>query len=319
MRLAVLLSFLPLVACAPPAELNLDHLSTMESQTRGVVLMDDGQKGHGAMGITTCQFDTLNGWIISDHDMPTAAEEVTDTWRGSVVGVSEEGAHKVMRHAGDVEVSGVRDARFLPSGELVVFRAVDAGCEVSWTDSEAAAVVDGAVCEGSGSARAVVASTGEVVASADGEVVKLSPDDLQGFDDLADFVVYDRHTDLLYLAMEGDREVRGVTLDGERVWHTVLDGPVTAMQWMGGRGKVVAMIDDPDGGRMVVIDGPSGEVEQEQPTPSADVELSVSEDGTTLAVVTGEEVYFFDVYTDDEEPKERHTYGAERRQPVFED
>ena len=70
--------FVLALGCQPQSELEFQHLSTMKAKTQGLVLMDDGQVGHAGMAGTTCRFDTLNGWLIDDFDLPTE-DEVTQS------------------------------------------------------------------------------------------------------------------------------------------------------------------------------------------------------------------------------------------------
>ena len=70
-------------------------------------------------------------------------------------------------------------------------------------------------------------------------------------------------------------------------------------------------------GSLVVLDGWSGEKLAEHSTPSPETDITLSEDGTTMAIVLPEDIYFYDVVDEDDEPKVRQTLGAER--PVFSD
>jgi hypothetical protein len=304
------------MACGPQPELEFTHLSTMESKTRGVVLMDDGQRGHGAMVGTTCRFDTLNGWLIDDFDLPTRDDRVTDTLHGDVLGTNPEGVYEV-RSLDFLTAGDVRDARFTTDG-IVTVEGVGDSCAVSWAHG-ARQPAPPAVCDAGPGAITVVRATGAVVVATPEQTVVVDADGARGLADAADFAVYDKRSGLVYLAMEGQSEVRAVDLDGELAWHTDVGGGVTAMQQMGKRNKVVVMVEDGDGTRMVVLDGPTGEEALEVEAPGADVELSVSDDGSTLAVTLPNRVFFYDVIGEGESPKRRTTLGAEDRRPVFSD
>lgn len=304
------------MACQPADPLEFTHLSTMQSKTRGVVLMDDGQRGHGAMVGTTCRFDTLNGWLIDDFDLPSRDDRVTDTLHGQVLGTNPDGVYDV-RNLDFIPAAGVHDARFTEAG-VVLVGSGDGGCTVSWDDGRATAAPSG-VCDADAGAITVVRDSGALVVATSDSTVVVDADGARELAEAADFAVYDKRTGLVYLAMEGLSEVRAVDLDGQLVWFTDVGGAVTAMQQMGKRQKVVVMVEDGDTTRMVVLDGPSGDEEVDVEAPGSDVELSVSDDGTTLAVTLPSEVFFYDIVAEGEETKRRKTLGAEDRRPVFSD
>jgi len=309
--------FVLALGCQPQSELEFQHLSTMKAKTQGLVLMDDGQVGHAGMAGTTCRFDTLNGWLIDDFDLPTREERVLDTLRGKVLGTNDEGLYEV-KALDFTPAEHVTEGRYLRGGELVWLQGEGASCSVAYSDGDVVPV-SGTLCEAGPDAVSVVRDDGAVVVGTADETVVVDGSGAEHFADAADFVVYDPATGLVYLAQKGERTVRAVDLDGMPVWSTELPGRIQAMTRLGSRGKVVAMITTDDEDRMVVIDGPSGEQELGTETPSADVELEASEDGSTLAVVLPREIYFFDVVADGEEPKKRKTLGAEDQRPTFSD
>ena len=316
MRAALFLSLTALMACSHSAELEIDHLSTLDARTRGVVLMDDGQSGYGAMSGTTCSFDTLNGWVIDDFDLPSREERVTDSLHGRVLGTSPEGVYQVrsLERVADVVA---RDARFIGDGFAFLVGDAEA-CAVQFDDGSTHAV-SGVACASGSNSLTVARELGAVVVATGDEAVVVSRDGARTLADEADFVVYDKRTDLVYVAMEGGSEVRAVDLEGRLVWHTDVGGQITAMQQMGKRAKVVAMVDFGDHAGMVVLDGPSGDAELEVEAPTPEVELSVSDDGTTLAVTLEDQVFFYDVIAAGETPKQRDTLGAEDQAQQFAD
>jgi hypothetical protein len=305
------------VGCQAGGELQLEHLSTMSARTKGLVLMADGQVGHAAMAGTTCRFDTLNGWLIDDFDLPTREERVVDTLGGAVLGTNAEGLYDV-QELDFIPADAVTDARYLRGGEVVWLQGDATGCSLSYSDGGSVAV-DGVLCEAGPEAIGVVRDDGSMIVGTAEDTVVVDEGGARSIADGADFVVYDARTDLVYLAMEGQPIVRAVTRDGDPVWSTHLGGRITALEKMGRRGKVVAMVASDGEARMVVVHGPSGEPELDVEAPSADVDLEVSEDGTTLAVIHEREIYFYDVYDRGDDPKERRTLGVEDRQPTFSD
>lgn len=316
-RTALILPACLLAAACSSDELSISHMSIMQSQTRGVVLYDDGQRGHAAMWDTTCEFDTLNGWIISDHDLPTEAEEIVDTFEGEVLGRSDLGAHPVWQLGSkDLEIKGVIDGRLYEGGLVVLRETRDGGCEARWDDGRVVAL-DVDACEAD--ALDVDRIDGSLFVRQGAEIVKIDRDNgASFFDGAADLVVFDRTTELVYLANKGERKVWANDLEGGLVWSATLPGPVTAMDDMGRRGAVMVMVQDGDRGRVVMLDGLTGDRRTEAEAPSSDVDVSVSEDGTTMAVTLETEVHFYDLTEAGEEPKKRQTLG-EDPSPAFAD
>jgi hypothetical protein len=289
----------------------------MKARTKGLVLMDDGQIGHAGMVGTTCRFDTLNGWLIDDFDLPTRDERVVDTLRGAVLGTNPEGLYDV-QELDFIPAHEVTEARYLRGGEVVWLQGGEASCSVAYSHGEAVPV-SSELCEAGPDAVGVVRDEGSMVVGTDDETVVVDETGARALADGADFVVYDPETALIYLALEGRPTVRAIDRDGQPVWSVDLPGRITAMTRLGRRGKIVAMIASDDNARMVVIDGPSGEQELEVEAPSAEVELESSEDGTTLAVVLPKEIFFYDVVGRGELPKARKTLGTEDQRPTFSD
>lgn len=315
-RAALLLPACLLAAACSTDGLSISHMSVMQSQTRGVVLYDDGQRGHAAMWNTTCEFDTLNGWLISDHDLPTESEEIVDTFEGEVLGRSDVGAHPVWRLGQrDLELRGVVDGRLFADGLVVLRETRDGGCEARWDDG-AVVALDASAC--AADALDVDREDGSLFVRQGAEVVKVDREGVNPFDGAADLVVFDRTTELVYLANKGEREVWANDLGGGLVWSTKLPGAITAMDDMGRRGAVMVVIEDGDRGRVVVLDGLTGDRRTEAEAPSAEVDVTVSEDGTTMAVTLETEVHFYDLTEEGEEPKKRKTLGADPS-PAFAD
>lgn len=306
--------------CTSTNAIEMTLMSSMQSETRGVVLYDDGQRGHAAMQGTTCEFDTLNGWLISDHDLPTDSETMQDTYQGEVLGLSREGIH-ILEGATtfeqtDFDVVGVLESRMLDNGGVASL--------IRHSSGECAARIDGntldlepEICETYTSVTTdrtqtlFVANGNEVLAIRKGEATK--------FADNWDLVVYDRTTDLVYVANRFSTDVGGYQTDGQLAWRSETQGEIHDMDDMGARGMLMLMTADETGerGSLVVLDGWSGEKLAEHGTPSPETDITLSEDGTTMAIVLPEEVYFYDVVDEDDEPKVRQTLGAER--PDFSD
>ncbi len=301
-------------ACKTDDTLHLEMMSSMQSATRGVVLYPDGQRGHAAMWDTTCQFDTLNGWLIEDYDLPTDIEDVQDQYRGKVLGHSPQGLHVVQNRAEDVLLDDVIHGRFLDDGTVAMVRDTRSGCVVE-IDGQAA-TVDDAVCDPR--TEITVDREGELYAATGSELLRMGKDGSENLYGDADLVVFDPATGLVYAAKTGDQHVSGLYRDGALAWRTRVPGYVHSLDRMGDRGNALVMVDDPKGGgALIVIQGDSGEIITDHSTPSGDGDVVMSDDGRTLAVVMPTDVYFYDVTADGEKPKARRTYGSP--DPIFED
>ncbi len=308
MRLVTTILPMALLAACQGPEIELSHMSTLQEATNGVVVYDDGQKVHAAMRGTTCAFDTLNGWFIADHDLPTENERIVDTLNGEVLGASAEGAHLLDRGR-DVAIPKLREAR-LWDGGLVTLHRADGGCVAGW-EGEPEVVVPSAACDAS-AAVSVDPSEGVLYVGTPDGTLQIDRQGAASFEEAADLSAFDVTTGLLYLAMKGEPHVWATSADGGLAWHTELPGAVTSLDDMGRRGMVLVMMRDPEGGgRFVVLDGETGERHVEHDAPSSEVEVTVSEDGTTVAVTLQEEaVYFYDVTEEGETPKKRETLGS---------
>ena len=301
--------------CTSTNAIEMTLMSSMQSETRGVVLYDDGQRGHAAMWGTTCEFDTLNGWLISDHDLPTEAEVMQDTYGGEVLGLSDEGIHilegAVTFEQTDIGTRGVLESRLLSDGNVASLRIDQAGdchAQIDGTTVD----LEPEICE---TYTSVTTNRTDTLYVANGnEVLAVRKGGATKFADAWDLVEYDATTDLVYVANRFDTRVGGLHPDGQTAWRSETKGGIRDMDDMGARGMLTLITEDEEGGRglLVVLDGWTGEKIAEHGTPSSDTDITLSEDGTTLAIVLPEDVYFYDVVDEDDEPKVRQTLGSER-------
>lgn len=303
-----------LAGCTGPPDLYLSHMSTMESETRGVVLYDDGQRGHAAMWDTTCEFDTLNGWLIEDHDLPTDTEIIQDQFEGTALARSDLGIHMIFDRE-DIELGGVLETRLLEDGGVLTLRRKGELCRVDIGDRTVE--VDTALCTDLTSVstdrvETLYVATGDALYGVDETGAQLFASDI-------DLVVHDRSNDRIYVAQLGGETLTGLDSKGVEQWSVTTDGPITSLEHMGRRGMALVMVEDLSTGRgaMQLFEGISGEEVVRHDTPSGDGDLTVSDDGTTLAVTIPGEVHFYDVLRLDETPKKRRTFGSP--DPVFTD
>ena len=317
MRTASLIALAGMALGCQPPDITLSHMSTMDSQTRGVVLYADGQRGHAAMWDTTCEFDTLNGWIIGDHDLPTESEEIQDIYADRVLGRSDEGAHVVQDPTADLAQEWVTSARLTEDG-VVSLVSEGEHCMAVWQLDAHQRVPDAACLPGA--AMTADPQSGQIFVGTEDGLLGIHP--TEGTDTVgesADLLVWDPVTELMYAATKGDAEVRGLDRDGAAVWTTEVPGSIKSLDDMGERGMVLVAVRTDTAGALVLLDGLTGKEHVVHETPPADdIEVTASDDGTTLAAVLSDRVYFYDVLAEGEEPKKRKTLGVEDA-PVFTD
>ncbi|HHO53820.1 MAG TPA: hypothetical protein ENK18_23845 [Deltaproteobacteria bacterium] len=306
MRLTTMALAVTWLGACQSDEIRMSHMSTLQEQTRGVVVMDHGLRIQAAMQDTTCIFRTLDGGFIRDHDLPTNDERIVDTYDGEILGASAQGIHLVNRGE-DVAITEVVDARLWSGGVVSLHETVE-GCTVSWNRDEHISVPQ-ELCD----APAITADPrdGTLFVGLPGETSRIDRDGLASFDSGADLVSWDRATQLVYMAVSGERTVWATDINGVPAWSATTPAPVTALTHMGDRGLVLLMLDAGEGeGRFYILDGETGSLNSEHDAPGSEVEIDLSQDGTTLAVTLETEVHFFDITAGGEEPKERDTVGS---------
>ena len=137
--------------------------------------------------------------------------------------------------------------------------------------------------------------SGLVVISTDSDGAVVRPNDIQWIDELGDLVAWDSHTQMLYAANSGDTRVRGHRLDGALLWQTDVGDTVVSLDDMGPHGAAMVMVEAPNGtGKVLVLDGVTGDVRSETPAPSA-AKLHVADNGKIAAMILQDTVHFYDV------------------------
>lgn len=306
MRLTTMSLTMVLLGACQGEAIELSHMSTLQEQTRGVVVMDNGLRIQAAMQDTTCIFRTLDGSFVRDHDLPTRDERIVDTYQGEILGSSAVGVHLVNRGE-DVAIANVTGARLWRDG-VVALHEEDGGCTVSW-NTDAHLSVPAQLCEAD--AITVDPRDGTLFVGLPGETHRIDREGHASFDSGADLIAWDRASGLVYMAVSGEPHVWATDVNGVPAWSATTPGPITALTHMGDRGLLLLMLEAGDGeGRFYVLDGQTGQRNSEHDAPGSEVEIDMSQDGTTLAVTLVDEVHFFDVTADGEDPRERDSVGA---------
>ncbi len=299
-----------LVGCASPDSVALEHRSELTAQTRGVQLGEDGRVSNVGMLDTTCSVTTEFAMMSDDFDYPTDSETVVDA------STTPDGISAVVITPGQVnittpdqfpwtssfEVIGVIDARKTDAGFVASSVPPTAGldCDVTWFDDAGQVVASaaslGIECDGE-SDMTTDPVTGTTWVSTDSGVVRVSQaGDILSVDDTPNArLSWDEDADALYLGALGSDTVRALEADGALRWEVAVDGSITALSHMGESASAAVSIESSLGGELIVIDGLTGEVEADLPTPSSASALDVSGDGRVMAVTLPNSVHYFDV------------------------
>jgi hypothetical protein len=280
-------------ACASESELR--YTSTLQAETRGVALSEDGLDSFAAMSGVTCTIDTNWGCPTEDVDLPTTEERLTDHWNGQTVGVSAQGVH-VIDHGvwlgdADREVSEVRTAALSEVGEVVVSGSGET-CQVQFGADEPM-LIDAAACA-EGARYSVDRATGHLYASSPEGLVEVRSDRSRILGQGTDLADFDQSLHLLYTAVQGDRDLRALNMDGEEVWKVTTGGAIQSLAARGNRGEVMVLVDRPSG--LAAIErreGESGRLLGTSAVPTSDGVLDSSDNGRTIAVIRLDEVNFF--------------------------
>ncbi|MCB9675870.1 MAG: hypothetical protein H6737_12180 [Alphaproteobacteria bacterium] len=291
-----------LATTACSIENELRYTATLEAETNGVALSDDGLDAYAAMSGTTCRIDTSWGCPTSDADLPTDHERVVDHWNGRTLGASDLGVHTIEGQAWladfDLEIHDVVGARLTEAGTLVL-----AGDANSCVLSDTAGSIEVPVGACSEHARTDVDRAGSAMfaATADG-VFELRPDGVRQLSDTADLVASDPVSGLVVIAERGDTVLTALDASGETVWAADTTGPIESIATRGDRGQLLVLVRDGEFGRVERRDTRSGEVDGTSSVPSVEGELVVSGNGHTIGIVRLAEVHWYAMELDGEAP-----------------
>jgi hypothetical protein len=309
MRAIAPVALLPLLAlaagCTSAEPSDFGFRTDFSKQTRGLILHEDGEAGHAGMYGTNCPFETFNGGVTGDYDLPEEGEDIQDgeeTELGeiTIAAVIPGTVHVLDKTDGlythvPVSVPGVTEARLVFDG-VVALTEVGGECELRWFEldghvrrNEPLASCDGVGVEvDPGAGVALVAGVDGVVVFPDRGRVEVA---LQG-----DLVAWDDVLGVFYVARRGATGLSAVGADGSVQWTIPTAAPVGAIDDAGATGAVAAVLALPSGrGLLQLFDGQTGELLKAGETPSPAEDLSVSGDGTVLALVRPEQSFFFDI------------------------
>ncbi len=300
--LAASLSLLATGCTDPQAEgTSVTYLSTFDGGTNGLVLHQGGDAGHAGMFGTNCSFSTATGNVTGDYPLPDGEEEedvqdgeATELGEISLAAIIPGTIHVIDKTGGEyshipVPIEGVTEGRLTWDG--VVGMTDD--CALSWfgLDGAERRTTQLEACGGEfevdpATGLALVADT-ELTVVTDGETT--TPAEVAG-----ELVAFDNVAQVFYVAQVGQAWLSALELDGTERWTVETAGTVAALDDGGATGTAAVVVTLAEGtGAVAFYDGLTGEPGRYAETPSTAEDLSVSGNGSVVALVRPEQTFFY--------------------------
>lgn len=306
-------SLLAVSACSADRSVDLPLRSVLAAATEGVAVHDGARYADAGMIDAICLVDTKSAMVVGDHDLLDGSERVFDAHRGVTLAGSGRALFEIPTEgeatALPLDVDAI-DGRLLDDGVAVLFATAITRPPVG-RDATAAAVYGcGVAFHGDagttawGIEAACDATTGFAVDRATGtawiadgaSLTAVRPDGTATrFEDAdADLVAWDAADEVVVFAQSGGDFVGALHADGTVAWSVGVEGAVADLGAAGGAGLVVVSVATDAGGEIVVLGGAAGEQIVSHLTPEAP-DVTFASDGLSLALATGDAVYFYDV------------------------
>lgn len=295
MRRTLLFAGCCLTVAACQSENELRHTATLQAETSGVALSDDGLDGFAAMSGTTCTIDVNWGCPIADVDLPTVEDRVLDHWGDTTLGGSPDGVHQISGGTwntdADLPMSDLRTARLSARGVATV-HGDRTTCYHRLADGSDVAI-PGAVCADDADVT-VDRGTGTLYAATTEGVYAVTAAGAERLADAARHASWDPGTDHLLVVDADQRTLRALDRTGAEAWATRAGTDIHGMASRGGLGELLVLVDDRDGfGTVERRDASTGKVLGRSLLPTADGQLVVSANGARVALVRDDEVHFY--------------------------
>lgn len=282
-----------LLVSACGIENEIRHTATLQSQTDGVVLSEDGFDSFAAMSGTTCTIDTAWGCPTRDDDLPTSEERLFDHYRGQTLGGSDLGVHTIdgtWIPALDMDIEGVHHAKLTDSG-VVVLSGDEQTCVVQ--QGGVSTEVPGEACR-SMTTIAVDRLDGSLLVGTPAGALRISDGVAVWQDEASDLVAFDSKHEGRYFAEQESGEIRAFDLTDELLWRVDTEGSVQSIAPRGDTGDLVALVKTADGfGAILRFDGETGKLLGSSVVPEGEGEIVVAENGHVVGIVREEEVHYY--------------------------
>lgn len=296
---AVLVALGTAVGCTSDPSVAFTAVSQIDVPTHGVVVRD-GALADAAMADQVCVLDVKAGRALFDSDLGVGTERLLDAYGDRTLAALGDQVAILPREGGSPTESwsiDARDGRLTDDGVVLVSQAD--GCAVTFLeDTTASFRVPGVDCEGP-VAMAIDRPAGLVWLADGSSLARIGSDGaFARWDDVpADALSLDAAGGLV-LGARGDDWLQTIDSDGEPVWNAVLDGPLVDLDVAPGSGIAGVVVGEPRGrSRLTLVDVATGVDVGDHPLPT-DVEVSFSDDGTTMALTHPQGVLFYDVDVD---------------------
>lgn len=280
-----------LFACSSDPEVRFTPISTLQSPTDGVVLLADGRTAQAGMADQICTLDLEGADVLADVDPTPFHERLLDADGERSLLLSDMGLIRLPE--GDVLAEEALHARLVDGGVRIVV-AHEGLCAVS--NGADAVAIPGTNCDVPVEITVDRASGTVFIADGAALTAVFSDGSFTRRDHIdAERVAWDAASGAVILT-EG-RTLSRLEADGTRSWSTELRGPVLDLEHSSQAGVVIALIEDPAGARLQVVDADSGDTVGEHPLPS-EADVTLSESGDRLALATPDAVMFYEVRSD---------------------
>lgn len=277
------------------SQVDLDLMSVLDTNARGVAVHDGGHLASVAMSDQICQVDLTTGAVVQDNDPSEKQESLLDA-KGTVALALSDNLFELPLD-GEVtsppfQVTAV-DARLSGAGLMALYRS-KGGCGVAlWDGTDATGFTTDVVsCDGAvglaTSADAAWVADGDAVAAID------TAGNVSLYDAQADLVGFDLADNLAIIGLRGGTSLAAIDAGGQAAWEVSLSGGLHALDVAATEGLVVVSLADDHGGRVLVLDGATGLAIAEHVVPEA-VGVAFADDGRALALSTDTQVYFYEV------------------------
>lgn len=283
---------------------DLAYQGTLDTETNGVILFEDGSTGHAGMSGTTCSI-TSNGTIEVDVDVTDSRDErILDGSRdddGSVVLARTQNTLYVIESVetgwsaglaleitSDVNVDNIVDAAITDEGAVAW-----GDCTVTWFDQDMGVTgttnVPFESCSGS---LVTDRATSTAFVTSGSEVAIADPSGVDFLSESGDLISFSASTASVLIAQSGSSDVQAVDIDGSSRWSTTVNGEIVQIADLGDRGEVAVMVNTGSAGSLVLLDSETGVETRSFPLPST-ADMVVSGDGSTLGMVVPDAVHFY--------------------------
>lgn len=296
-----------LVGCSAPDGVELDYRAELNASARGVEVNDDGTASNVGMFDTTCDVDTTYAGIGEDYDYDNSTEVVVDgelTPAGDTYLVLTPGNVHVTTPDGvqtqhTLEVGGSPvGAQLTGEGNVVTVTPDGGDCNVVVYDSagnQLSLVQLGVECDQQSSVT-TDAVNGTTWVSTDSGIYEVAEGQVTRVSDLPNaLLAHDPAAEVVYAGVAGRAVVTAIEPGGAERWETQVDGAITALTDLGDRASAAVSVAQNGTGAFLVIDGLTGEVTSDLPTPSSALGLSSSGTGQVVAITLPDTVFYFDV------------------------